>query len=245
MDQMPLAPAQQPPGSDEGVVVVVGEEPVFQCSICMEEDSRENMIAACNCASTVHPACLERWINTRPFSATLDHHACEVCRSPYNIKVVSKIGRGRLCSGASWSQYITCCMLLLMFAMLAFVIVIYVHSEEYKSEENEDTEWLLWVLTAGTGLLFLSTMAKIYERWRDANLVERVDIREREGDAAQATPINGGDYQPPSPAVATAVASPSAEEASPVLQAQPAVAPMRGDYHSTSGVDGTLQATSV
>ena len=238
MDRMPLA-AEQP--DDGSVVVVVGEAPLSQCSICLEEDRRESMIAACNCASTVHTACLERWINTRTAPREEDCHACEVCRSPYNINVVSKIGRGRLCSGDSWSQYITCCMLLLMFAMLAFVIVIYIHSAEYESEENASTEWLLWVLTAGTCLLFLSTMAKIYERWRDANLTELVDIREREGEAAQATPIG---YQPPSPAVAMAV-----DEASPVLQAQPAaamaVAPMRGDYSSQSQTGVALQATSV
>lgn len=139
----------------------------------------------------MHPECLERWINTRTAQRAEERHTCEVCRAPYNIKVVSKLGTDQLCSGASWSQYITCVMLLLMFAMLGFVIWVYVNSEEYKSEENADTEWLLWLLTAATGLLFLSTMAKIYERWRDANLTERVEINEREADGhtAQATPV--------------------------------------------------------
>eukprot|EP01043_Picozoa_sp_COSAG02_P061381 COSAG02_NODE_8240_length_2645_cov_2.058130_3_plen_85_part_00 len=68
MDEMPLASsAANPFSSSEGgdggggadvvgdVVVVVGEEPLYRCSICMEEDTRERMIAACHCASCVHP----------------------------------------------------------------------------------------------------------------------------------------------------------------------------------------------
>jgi hypothetical protein len=52
MDQMPLAAtaamaATTADGSDSVVVVVQGEEPRYQCSICMEEDDRSNMIQAC------------------------------------------------------------------------------------------------------------------------------------------------------------------------------------------------------
>jgi hypothetical protein len=105
-------------------------------------------------------------------------HTCEVCRSPYEMRLTAKLGTDRLCSSESWAQYVTCCMLLMMFAMMAFVIVVYVTSEEYKSEENKDTEWLLWALIGGTGLLFISTMLKIYERWRDANVRDTIVIGE-------------------------------------------------------------------
>eukprot|EP01049_Picozoa_sp_SAG25_P020288 SAG25_NODE_6881_length_521_cov_1.322275_1_plen_159_part_01 len=144
------------------------EKEMCVCTICLEEDSRDKLVAACACAATVHPACLERWINTRP-SMGGDRHTCEVCRSPYNLRVTNKLGTDRICSSDSWAQYITCCMLLLMFMMLAFVIGVYVKSEEYESEENKDTEWLLWVLVAATAVLFLSTMVKVFGRWRDAN----------------------------------------------------------------------------
>eukprot|EP01048_Picozoa_sp_COSAG05_P005086 COSAG05_NODE_293_length_12007_cov_209.909473_5_plen_204_part_00 len=139
----------------------------LSCWVCLEEDERPNLVQPCKCAAHVHPECLETWINTRPSSTrpasrgqdtrVVDRHVCEVCREPYNLTTEAKLGTDRLCSADSWAQYITCCMLLLMFAMLAFVIVVYVTSEEYKTEENKDTEWLLWALVAGTGLLFIST----------------------------------------------------------------------------------------
>ena len=139
--------------------------------------------------SCVHPECLERWINTRA-ELGQERHACEVCRAPYNIAVEKKFTTGNLCSLASWSQYFTCAVMILMGVIMAFVIVIYVNSEEYKSGENEDTNWVLWSLTAATFVLFLSTLKKIYERWRDVNVTERVQIHERaDPDAAVVLPV--------------------------------------------------------
>jgi hypothetical protein len=136
---------------------------------------------------------LERWINTRGSvrqDGQEERHTCEVCRGPYNVSVKAKLGKGKLCSMASWSQYFTCVLMLLMFVMLGFVIWVYINSEEYKSEENADTNWVLWSLTAATGLLFLSTMKKIYERWRDVNVTETVQVNERaDPDAAVVQPV--------------------------------------------------------
>jgi hypothetical protein len=113
-----------------------------------------------------------------------------VCRAPYNIAVAKKLTTGNLCSLASWSQYFTCAVMLLMGVIMAFVLVIYVNSEEYTSGENDDTNWVLWALTAATFVLFLSTLKKIYERWRDVNVTERVQIHERaDPDAAIVLPV--------------------------------------------------------
>ena len=86
------------------------------------------------------------------------------------------------------ARYITCVMMVLMFAMLVFVIIIYVNSEEYKSEENAETEWVLWVLIGCTCVLFVSTLHKIYQRWRAANVHEQVSIQDQAGGAPRPTP---------------------------------------------------------
>ena len=52
MDQMPLASAAGS-GEAEPVVVVVAEQPLYRCSICLEEETREKMIHACHCARCV------------------------------------------------------------------------------------------------------------------------------------------------------------------------------------------------
>ena len=165
-----------------------GGAELYQCTICFEDDKRSNLVQACNCAATVHPKCLERWINTRDVAREEDRRTCEVCRTPYNLKIESKLGRGALCSGDSWSQYLTCVMMVLMFAMLVFVIIIYVNSEEYKSEENAETEWVLWVLIGATCVLFVSTLHKIYQRWRAANVHEQVSIQDQASGAPRPTP---------------------------------------------------------
>lgn len=180
MDQMPLNGGGT--GDGEGgtePVVVMGEEAagLYRCSICMEEGRRESMVQACRCASCVHPECLERWIAARPGRGE-ERHTCEVCRAPYNLKVEKVLGTGQLCSMASWGQYCTCMLMVLMFLMMAFVTWIYVNSEEYKSEVNAGSNWVLWSLSAVTFVLFLSTIKKIYERWRDVNVSERVQIHE-------------------------------------------------------------------
>ena len=137
--------------------------------------------------------CLQRWINTRAGvrrDGQEERHRCEVCRAPYNVSVDAKLGKGKLCSMASWGQYCTCVLMLLMFVMLAFVIWVYINSEEYKNEETADANWVLWSLTAATGLLFVSTMKKIYERWRDVNVTETVQVNERaDPDAAAVLPV--------------------------------------------------------
>lgn len=55
------------------------------CRICLEEDTKENMISPCKCKGTmkyVHEECLNKW----RIRSERSYYMCNECKSFYNLK---------------------------------------------------------------------------------------------------------------------------------------------------------------
>jgi hypothetical protein len=63
-----------------------------QCRICWNTEGEPPdglLLSPCRCKGTsahIHHGCLQRWLDTRP------HGACDVCRSPYDLSLLSDLG---------------------------------------------------------------------------------------------------------------------------------------------------------
>lgn len=66
------------------------------CRYCLSNDNVDSLIAPCKCIGTqqyVHTDCLKEWLNKKaqrmvlPFRSNQFRMSCEVCRSPYKLKL--------------------------------------------------------------------------------------------------------------------------------------------------------------
>ena len=201
------------------------------CFFCLHKllhcvlGSRTAVAAAAHWAECApEQECLQRWINARASvrqDAKAECRRCEVCQAPYTVRVDTKLGKGKLCSMASWSQYCACVLLLFMCAVLAWVTLVYINSGEYKNEKSAGTNWMLGSITATSGVVVLCAAKKTYEQWRDINVSETVHVNERAdpGAAVTALPVE----QSSQGALLTASAETSSAEvlASVLLHAAP------------------------
>ncbi|CAI5485127.1 unnamed protein product [Closterium sp. Yama58-4] len=98
-----------------------------------EEARGARMVKPCACGGTmgrVHLRCLQQWIERRRLDGC-DHDAltCEVCRSPYRLRIHERLDLTweRLCSYASisfYAEFCTICATLASMVFLFFLIVI-------------------------------------------------------------------------------------------------------------------------
>ena len=60
----------------------------LECRICLDDDSRANLIAPCNCkggSKFVHRECLDHWRSGRPESQAFTH--CMTCTDEFTLRL--------------------------------------------------------------------------------------------------------------------------------------------------------------
>jgi hypothetical protein len=105
---------------------------VVECRICKCGPEEGKLVRPCQCRGScqyVHVACLQRWLQFRPGgpslelstdSAALARRQCEVCQSPYTVRIThrSRFDPQRCCSARSCETYFECVSLLVTLTML-------------------------------------------------------------------------------------------------------------------------------
>ena len=85
---------------------------IIECRICRSDSDSGRLVRACRCSAYVHPKCLQQWLETRPgglprsrdgeFSSSL---CCEVCKSPYLVRIETRMDCSRIFSIRSCEAY--------------------------------------------------------------------------------------------------------------------------------------------
>ena len=100
-------------------------ETTYDCRICLEPDTRPNLIAPCKCAGSqkfVHRGCLNQWRATREDRA---FSKCTECLAPYKmIARYSDSDTSILCRQLKFSFFITRDMLFIMAFLQTIVILL-------------------------------------------------------------------------------------------------------------------------
>jgi len=155
------------------------------CTICLEgaDEHPAPLIQPCACtASSVHPACLERWLESRPQSDM----KCEVCKATYRITLQETVELSwrRACSAESWRNYCDLIIIVLSSLGCAWAVwMAHLDVRRRRARGEEVSEWFMWLLTAGCACMLVATIRKICERLRTANSASRI----AEGDVPLTT----------------------------------------------------------
>ncbi|CAI7865012.1 unnamed protein product [Closterium sp. NIES-53] len=138
-----------------------------------EEARGARMVKPCACGGTmgrVHLRCLQQWIERRRMDGC-DHDAltCEVCRSPYRLRIHERLDLTweRLCSYASISFYAEFCTICATLASMVFLFFLIVIGDS--DEEGRELSLFAAVVVAACVItLGILTLFKVTSRWRQA-----------------------------------------------------------------------------
>ncbi|CAI5953203.1 unnamed protein product [Closterium sp. NIES-65] len=137
------------------------------------ETGGARMVKPCACGGTmgrVHLRCLQQWIERRRMDGC-DHDAltCEVCRSPYRLRIHERLDLTweRLCSYASISFYAEFCTICATLASMVFLFFLIVIGDS--DEEGRELSLFAAVVVAACVItLGILTLFKVTSRWRQA-----------------------------------------------------------------------------
>mmetsp|Transcript_33962 Transcript_33962/g.66314 ORF Transcript_33962/g.66314 Transcript_33962/m.66314 type:complete len:182 (-) Transcript_33962:467-1012(-) len=159
-----------------------GDEGAEECRICKCGEKEGPLFRACQCRGSVqyvHTECLQKWLEVRPGGLPRCRDgeeintklSCEVCHSPYTIKIVQKTEwkAERLLSYRSCESYFECFSLILtLIMMLVMPVMIWASSNGTERKTLRDN-WPLVILSALSMLVMASlALRKIFLRWRRA-----------------------------------------------------------------------------
>ena len=145
-----------------------------ECRICAEPGKPSNpLIKPCACTgsmASIHVDCLRRWIEARP-----ERHSCEICHSPYRIRVEQRLVfdcNHMLCNPTS-CQHCTDALILVLglVCMIYMMALIMPTIREHRGQSQSETGMQVALTVASVLLLIfaLFTLAKLFKRWRIAS----------------------------------------------------------------------------
>jgi len=91
----------------------------YQCRICLENDSLNNLISPCGCSGNskhVHSMCLDRWRDANANNEK--YNKCEVCNENYHITIRHAIIRWLRITGLTAFIILNICQML--FCLLVY-----------------------------------------------------------------------------------------------------------------------------
>mmetsp|Transcript_11185 Transcript_11185/g.17574 ORF Transcript_11185/g.17574 Transcript_11185/m.17574 type:complete len:269 (-) Transcript_11185:38-844(-) len=170
---------------------IAPSEEVPECRICKGGEDEGPLVKVCRCRGScqwVHRVCLQKWLESRPGSSLRGYAEgqgprpelrCEVCGSPYDVKVESRLewAPRRLISYRSCEAYFECLSLAGTISMLGAIPFLVWRGCTAEERQTLRDNWAieLAVLFLMAIMSFLA-FRKMFIRWRRLQLIQVINI---------------------------------------------------------------------